>query len=363
MSPGRRNPWIGPVLLPVDIVFHPSWWHKHAGITFDEDFFYHPARRVESEKRMEDVLYQKFGAYGLGADRGRELPVVGAVHNAAGYLLSEMLGCEVLYKEDAAPQVLPAGRDRPQIAAGGAFQTPAFRRFLGLRDRLKAKYGYLTGDVNWGGVLNIALDLAGENVFLGFFSDPEETKRQFREIAGVIETFVTAIARETGSTSVSVNRNVRHIPRPVFLHSECSHTMISTGQYEEFLMPLDLDWSRKFRPFGIHYCGKDPHRYAEVFGRIENLDFLDVGWGGDVKKLRAALPGTFLNLRLDPVALPGWTDEELAGTIVRLVEESGEPGLTGVCCINLDDRVTDDKIVTILKTVEELRERHGANAR
>jgi hypothetical protein len=24
--------------LPVEIVFHPSWWNKHTGITFDEDF-------------------------------------------------------------------------------------------------------------------------------------------------------------------------------------------------------------------------------------------------------------------------------------------------------------------------------------
>ena len=47
-------------LLPVDIVFHPSWWNKHTGITFDEDFFYHPLRRVEDERRMEKELYERF---------------------------------------------------------------------------------------------------------------------------------------------------------------------------------------------------------------------------------------------------------------------------------------------------------------
>jgi len=29
-------------LLPVEIVFHSSWWNKHTGITFDEDFFIIP---------------------------------------------------------------------------------------------------------------------------------------------------------------------------------------------------------------------------------------------------------------------------------------------------------------------------------
>jgi hypothetical protein len=57
---------------------------------------------------MESVLYDRFGKQGLGADRGRDLPVIGPVHNAAGYLLSEMLGCEIRYHADSAPDVLPA---------------------------------------------------------------------------------------------------------------------------------------------------------------------------------------------------------------------------------------------------------------
>lgn len=96
MKQNREHP-----LLPVEIVLHPSWWHAHAGIVFDEDFFYHPVKRVESERRMEAVLRERFGAHGLGADSDRDLPVIGPVHNAAGYLLSEMLGCEIRYHSDA----------------------------------------------------------------------------------------------------------------------------------------------------------------------------------------------------------------------------------------------------------------------
>ncbi len=55
-------------LLPVDVVFHPSWWHRHAGIDFDEGFFYDARRRVEDERRMDQVLYERFGDLGLGED-------------------------------------------------------------------------------------------------------------------------------------------------------------------------------------------------------------------------------------------------------------------------------------------------------
>ncbi|MCK5468523.1 MAG: hypothetical protein KAI99_08440, partial [Cyclobacteriaceae bacterium] len=136
------------------------------------------------------------------------------------------------------------------------------------------------------------------------------------------------------------------------------HTMIPTDQYEEFLLPIDLEWSRKYRPFGIHYCGSDPHRYAETFSKIANLDFLDVGSGGDVQKLREHLPNTFLNIRLDPVTINDNSDSELEAAIIRLVEASSNPYLTGICCINMDDKVEDTKIDTIFQTVERLKQKY-----
>ena len=359
MSGFYRNPFIECDRLPVDVVFHPSWWYHHAGISFDQDFFYHPLKRVESERKMEKVLYDRFGEFGLGENRDQDLPLIGAVHNAAGYILSEMLGSKVLYLEDSAPQVIPAGMDELKINADRAFSSQAFKRLTTLLDSLKKSYGYLTGDVNWGGVLNIALDLTGQKIFTDLFIQPDEVRRQFQLLAEVIERFVTGITAETGTSSISVNRSVRHIKQPVFLHSECSHTMISTEQYDDFLLPIDLGWSRKYRPFGIHYCGNDPHRYAASFARIQNLDFLDVGWGGDVKELRKHLPHTFLNIRLDPVTLNQYSDTALAETITRLVHDSGNPYLTGVCCINMDDKTDDSKVRTIFSTVTQLRKENS----
>ncbi|MDO9341286.1 MAG: hypothetical protein Q7T72_12265 [Bacteroidales bacterium] len=347
-------------ILPVEIVFHPSWWFKNTGITFDQDFFYNPLKRVESERRMEQELYNRFGMYGLGRDRDKDLPTIGAVHNAAGYLISELLGCKVNYFEDSAPQVYPANHEELKIYTDDIFRTPVFKKLEHLLDKLKGKYGYLTGDINWGGILNSALDLQTEKIFTDFFEKPEETKEYFRNISQVIEKFTTFIKKETGTTSVSVNRIVYHFNKPIFLHSECSHTMISAGDYENFLLPFDIDWSKKYRPFGVHYCGIDPHRMAESYAKIPHLDFLDVGWGGDLKILRKHLPDTFLNIRLSPVEIINQTIVEIRETIIRLVKESGNPYLTGVCCINMDEKVGDEKVIEIFKTVEELRKEYSS---
>ena len=71
--------------------------------------------------------------------------------------------------------------------------------------------------------------------------------------------------------------------------------------------------------------------------------------------IREYLPDTFLNIRLSPVEISNMSEDDLSLTIERLVRESGNPYLTGVCCINMDDNVSENKISTIFKTVEELK--------
>jgi hypothetical protein len=359
MIEDRKNKLLGEQILPVDIVLAPEWWYKHEGISFDRDFFFHPVRRLEDEQMMEKVLYERWGQFGLGAQKEQKRPEVGAVHLAAGFMLSEMIGCKVDYLEDRPPQVIPANKENLELNVDDAFKSQTFKDFERMTEKLKEKSGYLTGDVNWGGILNLALDVRSQSIFLDMAMEPDKTREYFSKISEVIDKFTSAIAIETGSSSVSVNRNVRNLNKPMFLHSECSNTMISCEHYEEFLIAFDIEWSKKKRPFGIHYCGDDPHRYAASFAKIPHLDFLDVGWGGDVKKLREHLPNTFLNIRLSPVEIVNQSTDEIRETITRLVRESANPYLTGVCCINMDEQVTDDKITTIFETVGQLKEEYN----
>ncbi len=342
--------------LPVDIVFHPSWWHKHAGISFDESFFYDPLRRVEDERKMEQVLYDRFGDLGLGEDHLRDLPQIGAVHLASGYLLSEMLGCKIEYYEDAPPQVICAHKDTLDFEVEDAFRSPAFQRLVTLVDQLKAKYGYVVGDINWGGVLNLAIDVRGEEIFTDMMLQPEKAEVYFRKIAQVIDKFVWYVQSNTGSSSISVNRSARLFDYPVAIHSECSHTMISEEDYRRFFLPIDQEWSLRHKPYGIHYCGKDPHRMAEAFSEIERLTFLDVGWGGDVALLRKHLPDTFFNIRLNPVDIQRYTYEELQQNITdRVLAAGSDLTKVGICCVNMDKDVTDQRIREIFQVAAPLK--------
>ena len=310
--------------IPVDIVLGPEWWHANTGITFDRDFFFHPLKRVEAEQEMEKTLYERWGRYGLGTEKDFPRPEVGAVHLAAGFKISEMMGCRVEYSENHPPQVLCANREELKLDVEDAFKSNVFIDFIEMCEAIETKYGYLTGDVNWGGILNIAMDLRGQQVFLDMAMEDRQLVPFFDNIFEVLSRFLGLMNRMTGSTSISVNRVVKHLDPQVLLHSECSHTMISTGDYEKYLMKYDLEWAKSNPPFGIHYCGSDPHRYAAQFANIPRLAFLDVGWGGDVTLLRQHLPNTFLNIRLSPVEIVKMSPDEIYNTATELIQQSGK---------------------------------------
>ncbi len=340
-------------LLPVEIVLSPAWWHRNEQMDFDEDFFYHPQKRIESEQKMEQVLYERWGRFGLGRDRKQRLPIIGPVHLASGYILSEVLGCDVKYCENSAPLVVPANLKLTNIKAN--YETPSFLKLYNLIESMKKTHGFVVGDLNWSGILNLALDVYGQQLFIDIIDDKNKVTNLFDLVAGTIDNFTNLIDSLTSTTSISVNRNIANFSKKTFLHSQCSHTMISEDQYTEHLLKYDIEWSHKHNVYGIHFCGKDPHRFAKQFAKIPNLAFLDVGSGGDVKLLREYLPRTFFSIRLSPVDIITQSKDEIRQNIITLVRNSGNLISTGLCCINIDEKVSDDKITTIFETANEIR--------
>ena len=119
---------------------------------------------------------------------------------------------------------VPPNLDRLEIVARGGLCQPGLSSGAsGSVDALREKHGGLLGDVNWGGVLNMALDLRGQTLFLDMLDRPDELAALPRPGSPtVIERFTQTWSRGHRHDLDQRNRNVRHIAEPVFLHSECS---------------------------------------------------------------------------------------------------------------------------------------------
>lgn len=342
-------------VFPVGYIFNPKWWNKNYGVCFDRDFFFDPKRRVNDEQIMRRALYDRFGDIGLGEKDSPKKPVIGAVHLAAGYFISNLLGCDVRFYEDSPPDVIPANmqtKDVMKLTVPDFDTNPLILELKGMMDKLYDEFGYLQGDINWSGILNIALDLRGQELFIDFFEDPDTAFHLFDVISKTLVKFVKMIRERTGSSSISVNPFVRDFDPGINLHSNCSLTMISAQDYETHLLRFEQYLADHLQPYGIHYCGKDMEKAAESFAKIKEAGYFDVGWGSDIAYCRKYLPDKFFNLRLNPARMLTASPDEVIDDVNRLVLANGGVENAGVCCINMDHGTPDENIRAVYKAAE-----------
>jgi hypothetical protein len=343
----------------VDVVFHPNWWHKNYGLTFDRDFFYDPRRRVRQEQRMRQLLYERFGDLGLGQEKAPRRPIIGPILMGSGYIVQEILGCEVKYQENGNPWVLPRNLSTHEVwkleVPEDIERSPSMRALLSLMDSLEEDFGYLQGDVPLHSVLNVAMDLRGQDYFIDLIENRALVAHLHNVIAHTIYELGRRVKARTGNIAISVNRIIAAFNPGIFTIPNCSLQMISPEMYEELLLQHDIWLGQQLPPLGFHHCASNAHLFAPHYARAGSV-YLDVGWGSDVAHCRAALPHAWLSLRLNPVRMLSATPEEATADVETLLEAHGAPwDRVAVCCINLDYGTSDEVVRSIFRTLARYR--------
>lgn len=347
--------------LPVELVFNPNWWHKTAGISFDEAFYLDAETRIQNDVIMRRVLHEKYGEFGLGEADPQPRPVIGSMHVAGGFVIPALLGAPIRFEADAAPQPEPVHWTTEQIEA---FDLPDWRnrwpmkQLIADMDALEAKYGYVIGDLNTDGLLNAAYHFYGQDLFADFYQAPDRVRRFLGLIGELIAEVAAYIHQRTHSYSIAVNRMADRVAPTPFLHANCSVQMISPKSYREMQLPIEQKMAEKLAPFGIHHCGDNLHRVAGEYAKLP-LAYVEAGWGSDIARVREALPDVFLNLRLSPIRLLQCTPQEIARDTEQLLRAAGPLDKVGVCGINLDYGTPDENLFALYEVVRRYR-RHGA---
>jgi hypothetical protein len=351
--------------LPFELVFNPRWWYQTAGIAFTREFYFDAETRERNDVLMRRVLYERFGHIGLGEADPQPRPVAGSLHVAGGFVIPALLGAEIQFEADAAPQPLPCHLPIEQLESlemGDWRKVWPMNELIASWDAQAARYGYLIGDLNTDGLLNAAYHFYGQDLFADFYAAPERVRRVLDVISRLIVDVALYVRGQTGSCSIAVNRMVERVDRALFLHANCSVQMISPRSYRSVQLPVEKRMADAVRPFGIHHCGANMHQVAGAYAELGPA-FADVGWGSDVAACRAALPDTFLNLRLSPIRMLQCAPSEVAADAEALLRAAsaaaGSLAEVGLCCINMDYGTPDDNIFAVCEVVERYR-RYGA---
>lgn len=345
--------------MKYDVTFHPSWWHKNVGIDFTRDFFDDPEYRMDCDVKMRRALYDHFGAYGLGEKDPQKRPLLGTDLLAAGYLHSQIMGCDIIYQADNSPQVVCKKIDAEEIAgihAPKLEESPVWQATQKQIDYLLEKYGRVEPYVNLMGIQNIALDLLGEDIFMAYYDEEEEVSRLLGEITDLSIEIGQRFRRLSDDISGGVTAIVRQTVPECYLTSNCSVEMVSNAQYEEFLLQWDQKLADAFGSFGIHHCGQSMEHVVEGYAKVRGLTFAEVGAGSDIAAVRAALPDIHLNARVSPVSLMTMDDRQIE-ELVRSLYENGKAAdgeKISISCVGIDKDVTDERICAFLKACAAL---------
>ena len=338
--------------IPVEIVFNPNWWFHNYGISFNEPFYLDRQQRIRNDVITRRALYERFG---LGEPTPQPRPVIGSMHIAGGFVVPALLGVRVRFQDDQAAWPIPANLSPAEILALKAPRLESSWPMDGLiadMDALEREFGFLAGDLNTGGILNTALELRGQELFLDLLEAAEVVDHLCSIVVQTQQLVAGYVQSRTGTSSISTNRSILNIDPKIYLHSNCAVQMISPRLYEKALLPKECRLAGQLRPFGIHHCGNNLHLFAPAYSKTHAV-FHDVGWGSDVAKCSELLPDAFLNLRLSPVRMLRQSADEVRRDTAGLLAAAGRNRNVGVCCINMDYGTPDENVRAMFRAVED----------
>ena len=338
-----------------DITFHPSWWYKNADIHFTQDFFDEPEYRMECDVRMRKALYEE---YGIGEKNPQKRPLIGSDLLAAGYLYSQIMGCDIIYQENNSPQVVCMDLDEDTIEEVEAVDLDTNKIWLATQkqiDYLLDKYGHVETHINLMGIQNIAMDLMGQELMVSYYTAPDEVEELLTKITDMSIEIGKRFKALSPNVSAGVTAITKQTVPDCYLTSNCSVEMISNDLYEKFLLKHDQRLAKEFGNFAIHHCGQTMEHVVEGYSKIPELTFAEVGAGSDMAAVRAALPNVFLNARYSPARLMTASENEIFTEVDKLVKLGDNANhAISVSCVGIDGNVSDESIINFLKACQSV---------
>lgn len=354
-APATREPVDGSEgYLRVSLGFTPAWYHRRLDVDFSEAWHTDPvyrSRTLLSMKRHLSECFPEAPAFAPRLSDGIERSCW-TISGIDGILLiARLYGIEPAYVANNWPDArdgmhIPKEEirvDRPIDLDRHPVLSALYRQMDTIREASGPIHGYL----NYQGLLNIALKVRGNDVFLDIHDDPEWTRRFLTHIAETI----AAVARRIQSIQRASGFDV-----DLLSMSNCVMNMISPQQYEELVLPLDRGLSSLFPRFGVHTCRWNADPYLDSLRRIDKMGYLDTGLETDLRRMRELFPTTRRAVLYDPVALENASTDAIAADFRRIASECGP---CDIVLADVEVTTPDTRVREALSIASELDREFG----
>ena len=352
-APATREPCDGTESpFRVSMGFTPRWYRDRLGIDFGEAWHLDAAYRRDalmSMRRLLAGLFPDVGCFGPLSGPGAEA-LCATLSGVMGIMVVlSLYGLLVAYRADGWPDAA-GGAHLPREELDRLVRTPldlarnpAAIAILSQAEEIGRRWATISGYLNYQGCLNVAVKLRGQDFFIDLYDDPDFAHRLLGHIAGTIRDF---------SAMVQARQRASGFPVDLLSVSNCTVSMISPDQYEEFLLPHDAMLARTRSRFGIHTCNWliDPYRDS-LRKAAPRLGYIDTGIRSDLAALRRDFPEARRAVLYTPGELESKSLDEIGRDLERVARDCGPCDLV---LADLETTIPDARVREILAMARQL---------
>ena len=341
--------------IPLGVGFYPDWFWDHYGVSFNRNYYFNPETRIEARMEIDKRLHERFGDVGLGDPDPKPKPLI----TFGMVMLPAIFGCEIVYKDDALPWAMPLNLSEDEVMrlqVPDLLNTWPMTEVLRQIDYLKGKYGRVVGDINTTGVQNLALKLRGDQLYIDYFENPKLCHHLLKVCTESIIQLFRTVYQITGTGAIDVTPMCD--PK-LFVLPNCTVEQISRETYERFVLPYDNRLADACHPVGIHHCGS-VNQVLEGYAKVHHLDFIEIGFGSDVKRARQVFgPKVAVNARINPVLMKNGAPQDVENEVKRLITEGAPLHNFSIDTVGLTYGTPDENVKAARRTAAEYGKIHS----
>lgn len=338
------------VPVQISLNFMPSFYHKHLGVTYGEDYYFNPGYRARIEKAETRFLYDILGRFGVGSPNPEPSPML---FIQPIDLIKLTQGAQLHCPPDATLEA----RGHPwegltpdqvgRLDAEAAARHPVMEAVLRQYGELRALYGDRADIFGIkAGVMNIhapyttAHQLCGESLFTLMLDDPDGARRIFAKIADIYRAIFDHLIRDMGARR----------PDRIQL-GDCSSSLLSADLYSRVVLPANQALAADFRVTGYHSCGASTH-LLKAFAHLPRLRSIELGAGTNLAAAVSAMPGVAMFPLVDPVPMRNGTPSQVGQLAAELLRDTAAAPSATLCAWSFDRETPVSNVEALYECVE-----------
>lgn len=348
-GPATREPFIGDEPeLRVTLGFVPRWYYERLEVDFSKKWHTDPIYRYEMLLKMKKYLHNTFPTvpfFKVELDEKGIEKTCATISGVHGIKLIPMIyGLDAKYCKDDWPDNLPGQILSKESLSNLKFfdikNSPVILQLMEQMDIIEKNFGQIHGYLNYQGILNVALKLRGNDIFIDIIEDPDFVHYLFNHIANTIMQVSKLVQQRQRDSGFNVD---------LLSMSNCVMNMISPDMYREFVLPYDLMLSKEYQYFGIHTCNWNVTPYINVLREINKMGYIDMGMMSDMEKVREMFPDARRAVLYSPLSLEQKSIEEIEKDIEKIHRELSP---CDIVMADITSTTEDKKVRQFLELVE-----------